>query len=428
MIPPFDETVPVIEGAVRRWEGEEVHGTDWSAAFLGPQVVIGQPDFERVVVVEAEDELDQPRATFAGVDSDFGTALHIQPSGDLWVGAPGDLRSRGGVYVFRDAMGDEGREAAAADLIIEGMVVPERFGSLLLGCPDYTGDGIGEVLVGVPAAGVGDASPLPIPSLAGAVVLLESERVEMATGRVSALGLGRVWWGDGVGRAAGTSVACDAHYIYVGAPWVPDTPGINGGPLRGRVYALDPRADNGALDERAARVVEGAAPDGWFGASLATLEWEGESALAVGEPGFGGAVGRVSVLDTPSLVVRARFGADPTHGFRDHLGRTLYRSDVDGDGVDDLLVGSPDHRRGPDLYDVGALWGFLGARRDGWSMDGTTAAADFQVQGGQAFMRIGRAVAVGDPDGDGQDELLIPTRAPTRSTQETRCASFPENC
>ncbi len=85
------------------------------------------------------------------------------------------------------------------------------------------------------------------------------------------------------------------------------------------------------------------------------------------------------------------------------FGRSLASGDVDADGRRDLIVGAPFLGR-PGITDAGAVYVFRG--RASWPSSLTSAAADLTVLGGK-FGRLGMAVAAGDVNNDGRDDLLI---------------------
>jgi len=165
-----------------------------------------------------------------------------------------------------------------------------------------------------------------------------------------------------------------------------------------------------------------------FGLALATGDFDGDGAgdLAIGAPGeyvgggfFAGAVNVLyGRLRTPTyfggLTARDQLFHQDTPGVQggaeawDRFGESLAAGDFDGDGRDDLAIGVP-------LEDVdgvtnaGMVNVLYGAR------SGLTTAGDqvwHQDRPGikdtnERFDHFGRALAAGDFDGDGRDDLAV---------------------
>lgn len=81
------------------------------------------------------------------------------------------------------------------------------------------------------------------------------------------------------------------------------------------------------------------------------------------------------------------------------------RSDLNGDGLADLIVASPlDDTAG---VDAGAVLVFFGSTQATGLVDRTAANADVRLLGQNARDNFGVSVCAGDVDGDGQDDLII---------------------
>ncbi len=148
-------------------------------------------------------------------------------------------------------------------------------------------------------------------------------------------------------------------------------------------------------------VPEAGSDAGWSVAA-GDLNGDGYADAIVGIPhgdtGLLADTGRVLVRFGPSLknsiTVVAPVPQSPA-GF----GYAVAVSDVNGDGIDDLIVGAPDEQVSVALTDVGRAYVFYGpslAVTTTLSMPTPTAGADF-----------GQAVAAGDVDGDGKAEVVV---------------------
>ncbi len=168
--------------------------------------------------------------------------------------------------------------------------------------------------------------------------------------------------------------------------------------------------------DREARGVEGtAAKKAWFGFAVASGDFNGDGYpdLAVGVPGesptgsvhvfYGTAVGITAqddVIITP--VVRPENNV--------YYGAALAVGDFDGDGYDDLAIGDP-YEKATDIPrendgGVEVIYGSaqgLNTRRIQWWDIATIGYPSAFYRG----HRFGQALAVGDFDGDGYDDLAI---------------------
>lgn len=412
-----------------RFDGADEDGAGWTVGASQGRIVVGMPDASRVARIRDRDgvrDLD-PDATWSAAGTTFGTSVLVVPAVDgggafdLWVGAPGQDYGRGAAYLFRDADADSGK-TTVADVAFVSVTPNDRLGTSLFRCADLTGDRLPEIAVTAPWFEAPSDWDVDVPTLSGAVFLLLSE--ELAGVRdpdVKPWDVGRAWWGAVPGEGAGTSVVCDEDLdgdgladVVIGAPWADES--------RGRVYVHlsgDAPAPSGPLDGVGWTALLGPEGGEWFGSALETLAVEGETMLAVGAAGYDDGGGRVHLLGGAELagaepVARAIFqtvGRDQP----DHFGRWVYAGDVDGDQLDDLIVGAPDwHGAGRNAFDTGQLWIWFGANAETWNL--RTTDADATIVGTEPFQRIGRAVAVVDVDLDGIDDLLIPTRSEGRGS------------
>ncbi len=136
---------------------------------------------------------------------------------------------------------------------------------------------------------------------------------------------------------------------------------------------------------------------GFFGSSVAgagDLNQDGVPDVLVGAIYGGGGNGSAFAYSGADGTILHQYHA--TTG--NYLGQAVANAgDVDGDGVDDMLIGAPN-------TNVGGA----GAAGEAFVYSGATGALIYQYQGADQLDHLGRAVAgVGDLNGDGNDDFAI---------------------
>jgi hypothetical protein len=415
-------------------EGTLALGPDWSVA-LGPMgLVAGSPDDSAVRIFAPQTEgvvsatVAETTLVAERADLRFGAAVDIVPDLDgdgldeLLVGAPEDRRTDltrhdGAAWLLSGAALGEGGEQVADDarmLTLVGDNEGAEFGQVLAGCPDLEGDQRGGLVVAAPLDSSRD-------SLAGRIVVAPPSTLDGLSGRVKLGSLAHVYTGVGVGARAGTGVDCAGDLdgdgfgdIVVGAPFADGDR-----EAEGAIYVLSGAELPGptTLVVAARRILSGLGEQHWAGWSVATgdLDGDGRDDLVAGAPGADDGAGMVLVWRGAELFT-TRDGFPDVRlygdGAGDGFGRSVAIADLDGDGVDDLLVGAPRRnpspQDNPEYFDSGAVYVFRGAP-DLRTWRPVLSADDADARWAQPlqFLRTGGRIATGDLDGDGAAEAAL---------------------
>lgn len=444
--PACEEEWPAAALAIHQWdENEEIsevwsdansvvwgkanEGSDWRVASHGDKLWVGMPDVNTVKQYDLTDlSAEQTGVVWETFEGRFGAQIEVVDfEGDgeiqILVSAPDWSLQRGLIALFRPSDSAEPQTLDDALVLVTGGESGDHLGSTLAVCGDLTGDNKPDIALHVPWLSSSDSgNNEDIPPLAGAVVLLRSERLLEANGTVSWHTLGPVWWGEEKGDALGYALSCDSDIdgdghpdLLMGAPWA-------GEGDAGKVYGVL----GGQLPESnmiaSVRDIEitGTGDTSWAGMALTTMYFADDlsASIVVGEPGYNQGRGR-AIVYSPELIKAAPLspkyryllrGSEEPGGAM-HFGRALQHGDLDGDQLSDLVIGAPDFRYDR-RSDAGRAWIYLGKNATGWSEESTAeATANATIWGLQAFLRVGRSMRVTDLNNDGRDDILLPTRA-----------------
>ena len=367
---------------------------------------------------------DADEVWYDGIDEDCDGASDYDADGDGW-----DSDDYGGT----DCQDDDPDAWAGADEQIDGHDTD---------CDGKADDfAVGEGYEGEVIWGdTGDASFGAALAVADADGdgLDDAAVVQLADGGTSTGGLGFVGIYEGATLASGsaTSASADAMVLSgaldgpIGAvAWLPDMDGdgamelLVGVPDAARgagAVALVTSAEyamNPAFDE-AARLVEGGADETGVGevvALLGDLDGDGVDEFGVGSPDNGDVGGAWVFLGSDfaaATTATTRDAATAWSGAPDsgsEVGAAMVAlGDIDGDGYDDYALGDPGRPDGAGTVAL-ILGGTLAPTGD------PTTDGWMTIEGNSDGDALGRALAAGDIDGDGALDLVI--GAPYESTQ-----------
>jgi hypothetical protein len=241
-----------------------------------------------------------PYATLDGVTwGELGWALTVADvncDGLLDLVAAASGSSAGGVFVWHGPVPAGASDTSHADVSIYADNPVDRIGHSLLAGADFTGDGCGDLVVGAIVVSYGQ-------SYDGSVYLM-----------------------DGVGL------------------------------------------QSGAVGAVSFAVLEGSNPGGRLGAAVAATDIDGDGLadLIASAPGGGADAGRLHVVPGSTIITGGTWQVDTIstvlepHPLVRGIGQSMAVADVDGDGVDELLVGAPYSSIAGDFDGVACLVGLAG--------------------------------------------------------------------
>lgn len=411
--------------------GTDALGPNWDVTVIRDRIIVGSgtdssvrsytPGTEEALVsssatgrIDGSRTGDQFGSQVRPIENQDGTQ-------DLLVSAPllsaaDATRHDGAVYRFAGlGQGFSGqRNTEDALFRLTGEWSGGRFGTTLAVCPDIDGDGHEDWMAAAPRDGKGEA-------LAGQVVLVQSGDIDPETSQVVVTVLETRWTGSSVGEMAGHTLRCTHDItgdgvadLVVGSPYAD---GADETDAIGAVYVLSGAdlPEKGPLMDAALFTLQPGEANDWFGWSIATGDIDGDGAvdLVVGAPGSDNATGVVRIWTGSSLLtadpnepdVTIR-GINPGDGF----GRTVHISDVNGDGIDDLLVGAPflNPTGLVNAFDAGRVSLFYGTiEPTGWSSRTSAINASVIYEEAEQYLRTGIALFSGDYDGDDRADIVF---------------------
>ncbi len=395
---PFTDATSSIRGVASL-------GVGWQVSAHNGRTLVAQPDAQRVVAIEPPFG-NQSLADIAqglvlsSLDAGFGTAV---AQTDDWavVGAPQAALSAGTVSIYRD-LPATGVVAQDEALRLVGATPGDRTGMAIELCADMDGDGLSELLISAPT--LTDSSPLQ----GGVWWVLSSSLTVLADGSIPIADVGSLLKGVSGGDRLGSSILCT---LDVDDDGLKDA--VIGAPLGASGDGYIQWMSGQTLREGAtvaSGIVLGSSSNAWFGSQLSAIRTVDDVWLAVSASGANNGAGQVLLYNPTPLFTSGRRRPNTTLSSlasdTRHLGRHMTTGDIDGDGLDELIVGASDSTVAGDLG-AGQLFVWSGQDWPRALIDG----ADHVVEGRHAFERVGRWTSLADTDNNGTVELYMSLRA-----------------
>ena len=301
---------------------------------------------------------------------------------------------------------------------VEGSAEGDETGAWVHISPDLTGDGLDDLLV---AARTSDAGALD----GGAVSLLAGPlgtgTLALSAADATVVGTAeRAYLGER-GAQAGGDLNRDGVEDLVLTAWGWDDESLDEGAVFVFFGPVTADTDTAAAD--VAILGDDAFDQAGSGlAAGADLTGDGIDDLLVPAPG----ADRVGLFEGPLAADASLLLSDADRRFvgtlNDQFGASVCTADLNGDGSTDVVVGAPLHDSAGHRSS-GAVFGFSGP----FSSTQLASNADFVVVGDNDVLLVGTsagAPAAGDLDGDGVDELVVPSLFADRADGATNTGAL----
>lgn len=324
----------------------------------------------------------------------------------------GDASASGGT-VARDLLSE-------ANIQLAGAAAGDTAGAEVAGAGDVNGDGVPDLLIGAPKASYSGRAE----SGAAYIVFAQPDLTSVDLGSLGPDGY--VIGGASAFDDAGWSVANAGDVNGDGiSDAVAGAPGSFGG---GATYVVFGKATTAAID-LASLGTQGfriSGSDGRVGASVAgagDVNNDGKADVLIGAPdatkpggcclNYGAAFVVFGKADTSAVdLTSLGSGGYRIDGatFGDHAGSAVSSAgDVNGDGMDDVLVSAPDAPQPPDPRPYAGKIYVVHGKPDGTPIDlASLGNGGYEIDGPSQQAFVGNAVAdAGDVNGDGIPDQLI---------------------
>ncbi len=307
---------------------------------------------------------------------------------DVVVGAYGYSNNAGAAYIYSGSA--TGLSSTAAATLSEG---GDALGTSVSDLGDVTGDGYGDVVVGVPGYNSSTGEALVYN---GSATGLSTTADVTLSGEAAGDHFGHSVSGAGDVNKDGYKDVIVGAYAY-------------GSTDTGKVYLYEGSATG--ISSTATSTVTGTNPSGYFGwcvAKLGNVNNDKYNDVAVGEPGYNSSKGRVYVYQGASGGLSASASQTLTGGGgSDGFGKSLAGAgDVNNDGYDDLVIGAPGYSS-----KQGRIYVYQG------SATGISGTATRTINGASASGGLGASVSgAGDVNNDGYADIIVGSPGYSSST------------